>query len=208
MQEDQTSATAAAAAPQVLAEAAAPIVVTEPELEDNGLDVRVRGHAKAAGGTNESMDSMLPRMLVQALQAHQGLKPCRSPPNAYNERRFFVLIQGVDGVKGRLVCSKENTMSSQATCAKAKRSFGTARSFTASTPRPWPRSIGVVPGRSSRGTCLSRGHEYSAHQVHTLSLLAQVFHEVLVRLCRVQRILANWRAKSVVSPCKIECSLS
>ena len=79
MQEDQTSATAAAAAPQVLAEAVAPIVVTEPELEDNGLDVRVRGHAKAAGGTNESMESMLPRMLVQALQAHQGWKPPQMP---------------------------------------------------------------------------------------------------------------------------------
>ena len=24
-----------------------------------------------------------------------------NPPNAYNERRFFVLIQGVDGVKGK-----------------------------------------------------------------------------------------------------------
>ena len=24
-----------------------------------------------------------------------------APPNAYNERRFFVLIEGVDGVKGK-----------------------------------------------------------------------------------------------------------
>ena len=79
VQEDQTSATAAAAAPQVLAVAVAPIVVKESEPEDNGLDVRVRGHAKAAGGTKVSMKSMLPRMLVQALQAHQGWKPCRNP---------------------------------------------------------------------------------------------------------------------------------
>ena len=76
VQEDQTSASGAAAAPDGLAEADAPTVVLEPEPEDDGLVaascavaappvVGVRGHAKAAAvaasarGRNESMESML-----------------------------------------------------------------------------------------------------------------------------------------------------
>ena len=83
MQEHQTSAIGAAAAPDSLAEAVAPTVMAEPESEDDGLIaascaaaaapiVRVHGHAKAAAvsaparGIKESMESMLPKMLERA----------------------------------------------------------------------------------------------------------------------------------------------
>ena len=90
--EDQTSAIGAAAvAPDGLAEAVAPTVVSEPVPEDDGLVaascaaaatpiVRVHGHAKAAAvsasarGIKESMESMLPRMLLRAFNADSPAK--------------------------------------------------------------------------------------------------------------------------------------
>ena len=120
VQEDQTSACGAAAAPHGLAEADAPTVVLEPEPEDDGLVaascaaaadpvVRVRKCAKAAGGTEESMEAMLPQMLVRAHQAGQSaalklagasrVEATLKPPKAYKERHFFVLLRGVNGVQ-------------------------------------------------------------------------------------------------------------
>ena len=130
--EDQTSGSGAAAAPDDLVEAVAPIVrrgqtsasgaaaapdeASEPEPEaDLGAAscapaARVRGRAKAAAGTKESMESMLPKMLERAHKAGQSaalklaglakrVEATPKPPTAYQERRFFVLLRGVPGVE-------------------------------------------------------------------------------------------------------------
>ena len=132
--EDQTSGSGAAAAPDDLVEAVAPIVrrgqtsasgaavapdeASEPEPEADLVAASCapaeRGHgrrAKAAARTQESKESMLPRMLERAYTAGQFalpklagkasmVKATPEPPSAYNMNKFYVLLLGVDGVNG------------------------------------------------------------------------------------------------------------
>ena len=133
--EDQTSGSGAAAAPDNLVEAVAPIVrrgqtsasgaavapdeASEPEPEADlaaaSCAPAERGHgrrAKAAARTQESKESMLPRMLERAYTAGQSALPklagsadkvkgTPKPSAAYEKRHFYVLLRGVDGVDGK-----------------------------------------------------------------------------------------------------------
>ena len=133
--EDQTSGSGAAAAPDDLVEAVDPIVrrgqtsasgaavapdeASEPEPEADIVAAScapaARGHgrrAKAAARTQESKESMLPRMLERAYTAGQSALPklagsahkvkrTPKPSAAYEERHFYVLLRGVDGVDGK-----------------------------------------------------------------------------------------------------------
>jgi len=133
--EDQTSGSGAAAAPDDSVEAVAPIVrrgqtsasgaavapdeASEPEPEADLVAASCapaeRGHgrrAKAAARTQESKESMLPRMLERAYTAGQSalpklagkasmVKATPEPPSAYNKKQFYVLLLGVDGVNGK-----------------------------------------------------------------------------------------------------------
>ena len=133
--EDQTSGSGAAAAPDDLVEAVAPIVrrgqtsasgaavapdeASEPEPEADLVAAscapaaRGRGRrAKAAARTQESEESMLPKMLQRAYTAGQSALPKLAglarkvertprPPAAYEKRHFYVLLRGVDGVDGK-----------------------------------------------------------------------------------------------------------
>ena len=133
--EDQTSGSGAAAAPDDLVQAVAPIVrrgqtsasgaavapdeASEPEPEADLVAAScapaARGHgrrAKAAARTQESKESMLPRMLERACKAGQSALPklaslvgkvkgTPKPAAAYKENHFYVLLRGVDGVHGK-----------------------------------------------------------------------------------------------------------